>query len=188
MPGKAAQAIFLDRDGVINEHPGDAYYVKDSRAFRILPGVLEACRNLKKAGFGLWVLSNQSGIATGRIRPVDLEEITRGMKEAFSKSGAELNGVLYCPHQDSDRCDCRKPRHGLYDQVSRIASIDFKSSVTIGDAERDLVAGRAAGCKTVLVLTGRTASAEVAQFKEKPDAIHNDLKSAAAWILNPIKF
>jgi len=175
--------IFLDRDGVINKHPGEDYFVRSKGAFQILPGVTTAVRDLKAAGYGIWVLSNQSGVSTGMIRREDLEEITRVMKAEFKKNDADLDGVLYCSHSDEDQCECRKPKTGLYLQVSRYAPTDFYSSYAIGDSERDLAAGRAVGCKTILVLTGRSNIKDAEKFDVQPDVIKPDLKSAAEWIL-----
>ena len=123
-------AIFLDRDGVINRNRPD--HVKAWDEFEFLPGVLAALARLAGVGLPVLVISNQGAI--GRI-----------------------DDVLYCPHRPEDGCACRKPRPGLLLQAAERWDLDLAASVLVGDAEADILAAQRAGCRPLLVLTGRGA-------------------------------
>ena len=181
------RAVFLDRDGVINACPGAAYYVRSWPDFRFLPGVPEALKALTAAGFKLFVLSNQSGIARGEIFRADLEDITRRMSTSLSAFGVRFDGVYYCVHDDPDNCECRKPKPGLFLDAAREHSIDMKASWNIGDSPRDIEAGNVAGVRGVLVLSGKTGAEEAAKLTVKTAAVKNDLKEAVEWILSQKK-
>jgi len=184
MPGSARPAVFLDRDGVVNESPERKCFVKTIDDFRLLPGVVDAVRSLKQAGYLVWVLSNQSGVATGEIKLKDLEAITAEMERLFTSGAAALDGVLYCTHVDANQCDCRKPKSGLYHLAAKRSAINFEDSFSVGDQERDLVAAKAVKCRTILVLTGGVKKADIASFGSPPDAVKDSLSDAATWILD----
>jgi D-glycero-D-manno-heptose 1,7-bisphosphate phosphatase len=146
-------AIFLDRDGVINENRPD--HVKNWREFRFLPGSLQAITELSQAGSRLFVISNQAAVNKGIIPREAVDDINRRMIEAIESQGGKVEGLAYCPHSPEEFCACRKPRPGLLHGLAEVHGVDLRTSVVIGDALSDIEAGQAAGCKTVLVMTGR---------------------------------
>ncbi len=144
---------------------------------------MEAIRDLTRAGFPMVVVSNQSGVGQG-LYPLDaLEAITRRMVEAVTHAGGALADVLYCLHRPDEGCPCRKPARGLIDQACRTHPIDLPRSFVVGDDPKDITLGRAVGCRTVLVLSGRTPATAVPQWPDAPDHVCRDLREAAGWIL-----
>lgn len=142
-------ALFLDRDGVINEDLGHVHRVED---FHFLPDVLVSCRKVYLAGYHLVVVTNQAGIAKGYYSVEDFENLSRWMSVQFRDAGAPLSGIYYCPHHPDGSvrkfrmtCDCRKPAPGLLLQARRELAIDMKRSILVGDKNSDVLAGQAAG-------------------------------------------
>jgi len=148
---KPKKVIFLDRDGVINKKPSKADYVKSWDEFKFLPGTIEAMSILTKNGYEIYIISNQAGIARGMMTEDDLKEIHKKMKNELRMRGARILDIYYCPHGWDERCECRKPKPGMFFQAAREHYLDLTKAVFIGDDERDLQAGNAAGCKTILV-------------------------------------
>jgi D-glycero-D-manno-heptose 1,7-bisphosphate phosphatase len=143
------RAIFLDRDGVllestvVNGRPRPAQSAADGK---ILPGVPEACRALRSSGFVLIVVTNQPDVARGLVT----EEAVTAVNDALL-AAVELDDVLMCVHDDTDKCSCRKPAPGLLVTAANRWSIDLGVSVMVGDRWRDIAAGKAAGCHTIFV-------------------------------------
>ena len=141
-------ALFLDRDGVINEDVGYLYRVEQ---FHFLPGVLETCKQMYEAGYALVVITNQSGIARGYYTETDFQQLTRWMTEQFNLAGAPLAAVYFCPHHpdfaagEDGSCHCRKPAPGMLLQAAAELDLDLSRSLMVGDKEDDIRAGRAAG-------------------------------------------
>lgn len=146
-------AVFLDRDGVINEDRTD--YVKSWEEFRFIRGVRGALGRLRETGLPVVVITNQSAVNRGLIHPEILEAIHRKMIWGIEKAGGALAGIYFCPHRPDESCDCRKPRDGLLRRAVRELNLDPSRSVFIGDTRKDLAAGESVGCRTVLVLTGQ---------------------------------
>ena len=139
---------FLDRDGTINEKApgGSGHYVGTWKDFRFLPGAIEAMELLRGAGWRIVVVTNQRGIATGKLSREAVDEIHRRMAVL-----APVDAVYVCPHEEGE-CDCRKPGVGLFLQAQRDEpGIDFANAVVFGDSESDIEAGRRLGCRTVQV-------------------------------------
>jgi histidinol-phosphate phosphatase family protein len=180
-------AVFLDRDGVLNADPGEAYYVRNWEAFRFVDGAPEALGLLAGRGFRLVVVSNQSGVARGAVKEGDLADITRRMEEALLRKGVRLAGVYYCPHDDADGCACRKPKPGLMERAARELGLDLARSFNVGDAERDIEAGKALGLRSILVLGGKARAEDVPSFRSRPDYVAADLGAASQWILKKDK-
>ena len=174
-------AVFLDRDGVINENRED--YVKSVDEFVFLPGALEAIAKLKKAGVAVVVVSNQAGVGRGLIDLGELDRMNRAMIEAVEEAGGSISALYYCPHRKDEGCGCRKPRPGLFLNAGADLSLDLSNCFLVGDAETDVEAGQRAGCRTVLVLTGRSKAVDVTSWDRKPDHISVDLLDAVEWIL-----
>jgi D-glycero-D-manno-heptose 1,7-bisphosphate phosphatase len=176
-------AIFLDRDGVINENR--VGYVKSWSEFRFLPGSREAIAKLTRAGHRIIVCTNQAGIARGTISVESVEEIHHRMKERISNVGGKIERVYYCPHDRDEDCSCRKPRPGMLLRARDELDIDLHDAVFVGDSITDLRAGLAAGIHTMLVLSGLGLD----QFREHhhevngPFRISMNLMHAAELIL-----
>jgi histidinol-phosphate phosphatase family protein len=145
------KVIFLDRDGVINKKPPKAEYVKNWTEFEFLPGAIDALALLTKNGYQIYLISNQAGIARGAMTEQDLDTIHENLQRELHNQGANINGIYYCPHGWNDNCDCRKPKPGMLLQAAREHNLDLTKTFFIGDDERDVEAGNAAGCKTILV-------------------------------------
>ncbi len=147
-------ALFLDRDGVLIENRPD--YVRGWSDVVILPGVLNELARLATFPLRIVIVTNQSAIGRGLIGLAEAEAINQGLVEAIVAAGGRIDGVYLCPHTPEDDCACRKPRPGLLLRAARDLAIDPPSSTLVGDAESDIVAGRAAGIRrNVLVRTGR---------------------------------
>ena len=145
------KVVFLDRDGVINKRPRKAGYVKTWAEFEFLPRSIEAIKLLKREGYKLFIISNQPGIARGKMSKKDLDVIHKKMQQELKKNDAKLDGIYFCPHGWNDGCSCRKPKPGLLLQASREHLIDLTKTILIGDDERDIMAGETVGCKTFLI-------------------------------------
>jgi D-glycero-D-manno-heptose 1,7-bisphosphate phosphatase len=151
------RAVFIDRDGTINEEKEYLYRTED---FVFIPGAPQAIRLLNDAGFLVIVVTNQSGVARGYYTEEDVHLLHRYVATQLEQEGARVDGWYYCPHHPSGRgsyalpCRCRKPLPGMLLEAAGRFGIDLESSVMIGDKLVDVEAGRAAGCRPVLVRTG----------------------------------
>lgn len=143
--------ILLDRDGVINRKPQKADYVKTWSEFIFLPRALEAIRHLTAAGFEVYIITNQPGIARGVMSKEDLDEINRTLHLAVKHKGGRIDGIYQCLHGWDEGCECRKPKPGLLLDAAFEHSFDLTKAIFIGDNERDILAGEAAECRTLLV-------------------------------------
>ncbi len=143
--------VFLDRDGVINRKRPSGAYVESWEQFEFLSGAIEALQLLTAAAIRAVVVTNQRGVALGRMTMASVDEIHRLMQAELALNGAQCAAVLVCPHEDGT-CDCRKPGVGLFRQAQALMpEIDFGSSVVIGDSTSDLLAGNSLGCASFLV-------------------------------------
>jgi D-glycero-D-manno-heptose 1,7-bisphosphate phosphatase len=174
--GALRRAVFLDRDGVVNEA-----VVRDGRPYpprldelRIVPGTAAALDALRAAGFELVVVTNQPDLARGTRTPAEVDAIHRRLAGELP-----LSRFYVCPHDDADGCDCRKPRPGLLTRAARELGLDLSGSYLVGDRWRDVAAGQAAGVATVFLDRGYAE-----QRPERPaDATVDDLPGAVRWIL-----
>ncbi len=183
---KMHKFMFLDRDGVINRDPGaiGKSYVTAWDEFTFLPGAIEALKTLKDKGYAVAIVSNQAGIKKGFYKKEELDSITKKMLGKIEESGGRIDSVQYCLHTSGDNCDCRKPKTGLFKKATKGVNIDFSKTYLIGDTKSDMEAGRNIGCRTILVLSGKTKDAnEAAQWEVKPDFIKKDLREAVDFIL-----
>lgn len=145
------KVIFLDRDGVINKKPPKADYVKNWSEFEFLPGAVEALKVLCQKRYDIYLVTNQPGIARRMMVKEDLDLIHRKMEKELKKNNAKIEGIYCCLHGWNDGCECRKPKPGLLFKAAREHYLDLTKSIFIGDGERDIQAGEAAGCKTILI-------------------------------------
>lgn len=158
------KAAFLDRDGVINRKAPEDNYVTRWEDVQILPGVAEAIALLNRSGFLVIVVSNQRGVARKLITDSALEMIHERMRAELAHSGARIDAVYYCPHELQPPCGCRKPQPGMLLRAASIHGIDLRASWMIGDSDKDVVAGKNAGCRTVRLLTAEETHAVSADY------------------------
>jgi D-glycero-D-manno-heptose 1,7-bisphosphate phosphatase len=170
------QAVFLDRDGVLNEaivREGLPYPPSSVDELVIVKDAFSSLTSLRSAGFRLIVVTNQPDIARGTTSRQTVEQINgRLLKEL------PIDDVEICPHDDSDGCDCRKPLPGMLLRAGKRHGIDLKQSFMVGDRWRDIEAGRRAGCRTVLIGDGYAEG-----IRSKPDIAVATLTEAAQWII-----
>lgn len=144
------RAVFLDRDGTLNKDVG---YVHRKEDWQWLPGVAEALKRLRAVGYVLVVVSNQSGIARGMYDREALRLLEEWVNAELSAKNAAIDAWYYCPHlpEITGHCECRKPEPGLLLQAARDLELDLANSWMIGDRVRDVQAGIAAGCQSILL-------------------------------------
>ncbi len=146
-----ARAAFIDRDGTIIVEKN---YLNDPTQVQLLPGAVEGLLALQAKGFLLFVVSNQSGIARGKISQAQFESVHSEFALKLEKSKITITDFLYCPHAPNANCPCRKPKTGMIPREWQKQTIDFSQSLVAGDKVCDLEMGIALGAKTFLVLTG----------------------------------
>jgi D-glycero-D-manno-heptose 1,7-bisphosphate phosphatase len=143
--------VFLDRDGVLNRKLPEGAYVSDWAQFEWLPGAVEAIARMNRAGLTVIVVSNQRGIALGRVSVEQLERMHAQMRIHLARHGAHLEAIYYCPH-DQGECHCRKPDIGLFEQATKdFPEINADNSAVIGDSLSDIQAGRRLGMRTIFI-------------------------------------
>ena len=146
-----APAVILDRDGVLNQRPARAEYVRSWDEFRWLPGSKEALRLFKEHGYRVIVATNQPGVARGALSETDLVAIHERMCAEAAAAGGGIDRIYACLHNWDEGCECRKPRPGLIYEAQHDLDLDLTATFLIGDDERDETAARAAGCPARLV-------------------------------------
>ncbi len=180
--------VFLDRDGVINEFPGNGNYVTKVKNFHFISGSLEAIQKLTEAGFTIFVISNQAGVGKGVYSEDKLKRITKKLLKGVKESRGKIQKVLYCIHRSDAECDCRKPGIGNIENAlnSLKQPIDVAAgSFFVGDTKSDILTGFNAKLKTIFVLTGRCTKEQVKDWGIKPDYIVSDLLEATKIIIRP---
>lgn len=145
--------VFLDRDGTLNVKPPDGEYIEHPDAMELLPGAAEAVRMLNKAGLWTGVVTNQRGVALGRMSTTDLDAVHERLMRLLRVEGACVDAIYACPH-GLDECDCRKPHPGLLLRAqSEHPALDFAHAAIVGDSASDVQAGRRLGLTTVWLST-----------------------------------
>jgi len=186
-------AVFFDRDGTLNEDVG---YLRTPEELRLLPGAADAVRRLNERGILACVISNQSGVARGLYTEADLAAIHKRMEADLAGGGAHLDRIYYCPHHPTEGrppynidCSCRKPRTGMLQQAAREFAVDLHRSFVVGDKALDIEAGRAAGTRSILVLTGygQTAARECRNTGIPPDHVAATVLDAVTYILHHLE-
>jgi histidinol-phosphate phosphatase family protein len=143
--------LFLDRDGVINVKAPKAEYITSWSDFRFLPGAIDALSQLSEAGYELYIITNQPGLARGMVTEASLADIHDRMVAELDQHGVSIKAIYHCPHSWDEGCECRKPKPGILYQAAREHNIDLTRAVFVGDDERDMEAGDAVGLRTILV-------------------------------------
>jgi D-glycero-D-manno-heptose 1,7-bisphosphate phosphatase len=189
-------AIFLDRDGTINEEVG---YLDREDKLKMIPAAFEAIRLINAQGIKAVVITNQAGIAKGLFTEKFVRRVNERIQRELIERGAFIDRFYFCPHHPVDGvapyrqiCECRKPEPGLLKQAAADLNIDLARSYMIGDRYRDIETMHRAGGKGVLVLTGygqdfvQNAGPDEANDKNKPEHIAADILEAVRWILKDI--
>lgn len=169
--------VLIDRDGTINV---ERHYLSDPDQLELIPGVAAALRRLRDAGYGIAIITNQSGIARGYFDQARLEEIHQRLRQLLAEAGVAIDGIYICPHGPDDDCDCRKPLPGMANQAMAEHGFDPKKSTVIGDKEVDVELGQAIGAATFLVRTGHGGKYAATS---KADHVVADLAAAVEIML-----
>ncbi|HJX50720.1 MAG TPA: HAD-IIIA family hydrolase [Candidatus Nanoarchaeia archaeon] len=190
------KAVFLDRDGVINEEVKLLYNIKQ---LKLIPKSDKGIKLLNNLGFRVIVATNQPQVARGLITENSVKRINKTLIKVLAKKDAKIDAIYYCPHHPERHhpdikpecmkyrieCECRKPNIGMIKKAEKELKIDLKSSYIIGDQTRDIKTGKNAGCKTILVKTGYAG--KDGKYDVKPDFIAKNLLEAAKIIENDVK-
>lgn len=173
-------AVFIDRDGTIIE---DRDYLQHPEGVTFIPGAAKALRLFDKLGLPVVLISNQSGIGRGIISEQQHAQVHEAFLLQLRHHGCYVDASYYCPHKPDDGCACRKPNPGLLHEAAFDLGLSLSASFMIGDRLSDIEAGRRAGCRSALVLTGRGRDTlECLQPWQTPDFVGDDLLAVAFWI------
>ena len=180
-----AAAVFLDRDGTINEEVG---YLDHLEKFKMIPGTAEAIRRINVSGLKAVVVTNQSGVGRGYFSERLVGEVHALLQEMLKEKGAFIDAFYFCPHHPTEGkgayltfCDCRKPQPGLLLMAAEDLDIDLERSYMVGDMPKDVETARKVGAKGILVKTGY--GSQQAAEEVRPDYLAEDLLDAVNWIL-----
>lgn len=167
--------VFLDRDGTIIV---DRHYLSSPSGVTLLPGAVDGLQRFRQLGFGLVLVTNQSGVGRGYFTMSAVEAVHAHLLRLLGREGVHLDGIFVCPHRPEDDCDCRKPRPGLIDRARAALDIDMSRSVVVGDKASDVRLGTACGIPSILVLSGQGS------VDDAPEAVAAvpDLVAAAEWV------
>jgi len=184
----ASQAVFWDRDNTLIEDPG---YISDPKQVRLLPGAADALSCLANAGFQNIIVTNQSGIARGLLTEAQLEKIHDRLRKLLADQGGAIDAIYYCPYLDSEEAtvpeyrqdsDLRKPKPGMFAKAALEHNIELTASWCIGDSLRDAQAGKAAGCRTIVVADNSSTN-EIKPNKCDVDFVVESLGKAVETVL-----
>jgi D-glycero-D-manno-heptose 1,7-bisphosphate phosphatase len=192
MRGIPRPAVFLDRDGVIVR---DVDLLVRSDQIELLPGVAGALRRLREARLPVVIVTNQPAVARGLLTEPELAALEARIERQLRDTGAGVDAFYYCPHHPQATlpayrlaCECRKPRPGMLLQAARDLGLDLAASTMIGDRSSDVIAGRRAGCRTILVETGKHTAPPIDSPDNPvpstpPDHVVRDLAAAVEVVL-----
>ncbi len=171
--------IFFDRDGIVNESPGPGY-VERWEDFHLMPGFVEALKTATAKGYPAVIVTNQQGVAKGLYSEDDLNDIHQQMRAQLREQGLDVLDIFQCTHFAAAGCACRKPKPGMILQAFEKYQMEPSGSWMIGDSEKDVEAGQAAGCRTIRVcpLTEKTtADFHVEQIDDVSAILEKELVS-----------
>jgi D-glycero-D-manno-heptose 1,7-bisphosphate phosphatase len=179
--------VILDRDGVINQD--SANFIKSPNEWMPIAGSLDAIALLNQSGFRVAVATNQSGVSRGLFDMATLNSIHDKMHRELGQVGGRIDAIFYCPHAADENCNCRKPKTGMIEDISKRFSVELSKVAAVGDALRDLQAFANAGCQPILVLTGKgelTLAESIHPDKALPENtwVCADLSEAAQRIIS----
>jgi D-glycero-D-manno-heptose 1,7-bisphosphate phosphatase len=177
------RAVFLDRDGTVNENRSD--HVKSLDEFVLLPGAIDAIGRLARSSLAIVIVTNQSVVNRKQASAQTVQAINRWLVEAVQGKGGRIDAVYFCPHLPEEQCECRKPRPGLFLQAQAEHDLQLRGSYVVGDAVTDVEVALALDAQPILVLTGRGAEAVKKLTPEQRRCTHicADLSEAVTWIL-----
>ena len=194
MEAKGNPAVFMDRDGTINEERG---YLRDPDGLNIMPEAFDAIKRINKNKLKAVIVTNQSGIARGYFSEKQMEKVHQRLTGLLMQKGAYLDGIYYCPHHPEGdileyciKCKCRKPATGMLDLASQELDIDLHRSYVIGDKIIDIELAHRVGAKGILVLTGygkEEADLLNQGSRVQPQFIANNILDAVNWILSDLR-
>jgi histidinol-phosphate phosphatase family protein len=173
----AYRAVFLDRDGTMNQ---DVPYCRRPEDFELFPNTARAIKRLNESGYKVIIITNQSGVARGYFTEETLARIHQKMRDQLAEGDAHIDGIYYCPHHPDDNCDCRKPKPKMVLQAVQEHDVDLKRSFMVGDKALDIQLGQNVGCRTVLIPSD---PGETEPEPCSPDYTAADLYQAALWII-----
>ena len=175
--------VFLDRDGTINHDSG---YIASPDQFTLFPGVIEGVARLNLAGANVVVVTNQSGMARGRITSDDLHRIHGKLEASLQTGGGRVQGIFVCPHHPDDDCRCRKPNPGLIEQAVNALGIDVARSYVVGDKPIDMMLASNVQAVAVLVTTSsysQEALQAIREGKLRVNQVSSSFSNAVDWII-----
>lgn len=177
---RPVKTVFVDRDGVINvNRPG---HVTSWAEFQFLPNALAGLVSLTRQGCAVYVVTNQAVVNRGLVTVAELDEIHDRMVRSVAAEGGRIRAVLACPHRPDEGCGCRKPAPGLLLEAAGRHGVDLETAIFVGDHFNDLEAAERAGCRSILVLSGRVASCSETDLPAGCEAVLADLAAAAAYL------
>lgn len=172
--------LILDRDGVINQE--SPHFIKSAAEWIPIPGSLRAICRANQAGYRIFVVSNQSGLARGKLDIEALNSIHHALHRAVQLAGGRIDGIFFCPHAPESNCTCRKPKTALIEDLAARAGADLAAAVLVGDRASDIEAARAVGARAILVRTGHGAEYAAAFAGEAQVTVCDDLAAAVALL------
>jgi D-glycero-D-manno-heptose 1,7-bisphosphate phosphatase len=170
--------IILDRDGVINQDSDQ--FIKSPEEWRPIEGSLEAIARLTHWGYRVVVATNQSGVGRGLFDVDTLAAIHEKMHKAVTQVGGRIDAVFFCPHAADSKCDCRKPKPGLLQEIGARFNIDLTGAPAVGDSLRDLQSAASVGAQPILVLTGKGGRTVDSPDLPEGTRVYPDLAAVAA--------
>ncbi len=179
----ATKLIILDRDGVIN-YDSDQF-VKSPDEWKPIPGSIEAIARLNQNGYRVVVATNQSGIGRGLFDMAMLNAINDKMMEMVFRQGGRIDAVFFCPCTADQKCHCRKPDTGMFEDIATRFHVGLNGVPTVGDSLRDLEAGAKVGCVPILVLTGKGKKTQAKGNLPRSTKICADLAEAVKMLVTP---
>ena len=144
------KAVFIDRDGVINKQAKAHEYITSWKEFKFFPTLLNAFAKISKTDYKIIIITNQRGIARGKMSVDDLGKIHKKMSEEIIKAGGRIDGIYFCPHDDNS-CNCRKPLPGLLDKAMNEKNLCLQESWVVGNFLSDIELGKSRNCKTIYI-------------------------------------
>ena len=188
---KKRPAVFFDRDGTLIADKG---YLNHPSQIKLFFQTAEVLKNLRKAGFYIFVVTNQSGVARGYFPEAQVKKVHQKLRRMLKVKGAKVDAFFYCPHHPqgkvksfSKKCDCRKPSPGMVKQALKRYPVDLKKSYVVGDKMDDVLLARNAKVAAGLLVrtgNGRKSELEFKKLKLKNSAVVSNLAQAAQWILS----
>jgi D-glycero-D-manno-heptose 1,7-bisphosphate phosphatase len=178
----ATKLVILDRDGVINYD--SAQFIKSPDEWKPIPGSIEAIARLNQGGYRVVVATNQSGIGRGLFDMATLNAINDKMMELVFRQGGRIDAVFFCPHTADQKCHCRKPQTGMFEEIASRFHVGLTGVPAIGDSLRDLESGAKVGCVPILVLTGKGKKTQKEGELPKGTKVFADLAEAVKHLVS----